>query len=128
MNSPSSERGDAQMPNARPYPSIDIPEVINRNSAARDIVAGFATASPTLSPAWQAIQTALADARDLAAAVARLSAELAAARLNHANAVAAMRATISAARDGETDPLYYLRDELRAAQNAAEARARGNRG
>jgi hypothetical protein len=128
MNSPSSERGDAQMPNARPYPSIDIPEVINRNSAARDIVAGFATASPTLSPAWQAIQTALADARDLAAAVARLSAELAAARLNHANAVAAMRATISAARDGETDPLYYLRDELRAAQNAAEARARGNHG
>ena len=128
MNSSSSERGGAQMPNARPYPSIDIPEVINRNSAARDIVAGFATADPTLSPAWQAIQTALADARDLAAAVARLSAELAAARLGHANAVAAMRATISAARDGETDPLYYLRDELQAAQNAAEARARGNRG
>ena len=128
MNSSSNERGDAQMPNARPYSSIDIPEVINRNSAARDIVAGFATASPTLSPAWQAIQTALADARDLAAAVARLSAELAAARLGHANALAAMRATIGAARDGEADPLYYLRDETQAAQDTAEARARGNRG
>jgi len=128
MNSSSTERGDAQMPNARPHSSIDIPEVINRNSAARDIVAGFATAAPTLSPAWQVIQTALADARDLAAEVTRLSAELAAARLDHQNALAAMRATIGAQRDGETDPLYYLRDELQAAQNAAEARARGNRG
>jgi hypothetical protein len=128
MNSSPTERGDAQMPNARPYPSIDIPEVINRNSAARDIVAGFATASPTLSPAWQAIQAALADARDLAAEVARLSAELAAAHLDHANALAAMRAAIGAQRDGESDPLYYLRDELEAAQNAAEARARVNRG
>ena len=116
------------MPNARPYSSIDIPEVINRNSAARDIVAGFATATPTLSPAWQTIETALADARDLAAEVARLSAELAAARLGHANALAAMRATIGAQRDGEADPLYYLRDELRAAQNASEARERGNHG
>ena len=114
MNSSSSERGGAQMPNARPYSSIDIPEVINRNSAARNIVAGFATAAPTLSPAWQAIQTALADARDLAAEVARLSAELAAARLDRANALAAMRAAIARTRDGEADPLYYLRDELNA--------------
>ena len=105
MNSSSSERGGAQMPNARPYSSIDIPEVINRNSAARDIVAGFATATPTLSPAWRTIATALADARDLAAEVARLSAELAAARLGRANALAAMRAAIGAQRDGEADPL-----------------------
>jgi hypothetical protein len=115
------------MPNTRPYSSIDIPEVMNRNSAARDIVAGFATATPTLSPAWQAIEITLADARDLAAEVARLSAELAAARLGRANALAAMRAAIGAQRDGETDPLSYLGDELRAAQNAAEARRRGNR-
>jgi len=128
MNSSSTERGGAQMPNARPYSSIDIPEVMNRNSAARDIVAGFATAAPTLSSAWQVIQTALADARDLAAEVARLSAEVATARLDHANALAAMRATVGAHRDGETDPLYYLRDALQAAQNAAEARAKGNRG
>ena len=128
MNSLSSERGGAQMPNARPYSSIDIPEVINRNSAARDIVAGFATAAPTLSPAWQTVTTALADALDLAVEVARLSADLAAARLAHANALAAMRATLTADSDGEIDPLYYLRDELHAAQNATEARGRRNRG
>jgi hypothetical protein len=128
MNSTSSERGGAKMPNARPYSRIEIPEVMNRNSAARDIVAGFAAATPTLSPAWQTLATALADALDLAAEVARLSAELAAARLAHANALAAMRATLAAQSDGETDPLYYLRDELQAAQNAAEARTRGNHG
>lgn len=128
MNSSPSERGGVQMPNARPYSTIDIPEVINRNSAARDIVAGFATADPTLSPAWQAIQTALADARGLAAEVVRLSADLTAARLGHANALAAMRATLVAQSDGETDPLYYLRDELHAAQNASQTRGRGSRG
>ena len=110
MNSSSSERGGAQMPNARLYSSIDIPEVINRNSAARDIVAGFATAAPTLSPAWRAIQTALADARDLAAELARLSGELAAARLDRANAVAAMRATLAAdARRGTRPPVLPAR-------------------
>ena len=128
MNSSSTERGDAQMPNARPYSSIDIPEVINRNSAARDIVAGFTTATPTLLPVWQTVATALADARDLVAEVTRLSTELAAARLGRANALAAMRAAIGAQRDGETDPLSYLRDELRAAQNASGARGRGNHG
>ena len=128
MNSSPSERGDAQMPNARPYFSIDIPEVINRNSAARDIIAGFAIATPTLSPAWRTVATALADARDLAAEVARLSADLAAARLGRANALAAMRAAIGAQRDGEADPLSYLRDELRAAQNASGSREKGNHG
>ena len=125
MNSSSSERGGAQMPNARPYPTLNLPEVINRNSAAREIVTGFATAAPTLAPMWQAIETALADARDLATEVAQLSAELAAARLGRANALAAMRAAIGAQRDGETDPLCYVRDELRAAQKGARAPRRG---
>ena len=74
---------------------------------------------------WRHIETALADSRDLAAEVARLSAELAAARLDRANAIAAMRAAIGAQRDGEPDPLYYLRDELQASQNAAEDARRG---
>ena len=128
MNSTSNERGGVQMPSARTYPIIDIPEVINHNSAARDIVAGFAAATPTLSPAWQTVATALADALDLAAEVARLSADLATARLDYANALAAMRATLAAQSDGETDPLYYLRDELQAAQNASQTRIGGNRG
>jgi hypothetical protein len=114
------------MTNTVPYSTVNIPEAMNRNHAARDIVSGFARATPTLSPAWEHIQAALADARDLATEVARLAAELAAARLGHANALAAMRATIGAQRDGEPDPLYYLRDELRASQSAAERHTGGN--
>jgi len=110
------------MPKSVPYSAIDIPDVMSRNQAARDVVSGFASATPTLSVAWQHIDAALTDARDLAAEVTRLSVELAAARLWHANSLAAMRATIGAQRDGEPDPLYYLRDELRASQSAAEAR------
>ena len=115
------------MTNAAPYSAIDIPEAMNRNHAAHDIVSGFAEATPTLAPAWEHIQAALSDARDLATEVARLAAELEATRLRHANAVAAMRATIAAQRDGESDPLYYLRDELNSPQSAPEARRGGNR-
>ena len=114
------------MTNTVPYSNVSIPEVMNRNHAAQDIVSGFASATPTLSPAWQYVQTALADTRDLATEVTRLAAELAAARLSHANALAAMRATIGAQRDGEPDPLYYLRDELNAPQVVSQARPRGN--
>lgn len=110
------------MPNSAPYPEIDIPTIKNRNQAARDIVSGFAGATPTLSAAWQHIGAALADARDLITEVSRLSAELAAARLWHANAIAAMRATIGAQRDGEP---YYIRDELNELQNRSETRGRG---
>jgi hypothetical protein len=99
---------------------------MSRNQAVCDIVTGFASATPTLSTAWQRIEAALADARDLATEVTRLSAELAAARLSHANALAAMRATIGAQRDGEPDPLYYIRDELGAPQNVSEARGGGD--
>jgi hypothetical protein len=113
------------MPNNTPRSAIDIPEVMSRNQAARDIVAGFASAMPTLSVAWQHLQAALADTRDLVAEVIRLRAELTAVRLWRANALAAMRATIGAQRDGEPDPLYYIRDELSGSQNLCEAREGG---
>ena len=106
------------MSKSAPHSAIDILEVLSRNLAARDIVSGFANAMPTLSVAWHHLQAALADTRDLATAVTRLSAE----RLRHANALAAMRATIGAQRDGQPDPLYYVRDELSAPQNLSEAR------
>jgi hypothetical protein len=109
------------------YSAIDLPEIMSRNQAARDIVTGFASATPTLSTAWQRVEAALADAQDLASEVTRLSAELAAARLWHANALAAMRATIGAQRDGEPDPLYYIRDELSAPQNVSKPRGGGDR-
>lgn len=96
---------------------MDVSDVMSRNQVARDIVSGFASATPTLSAAWDHIRAALADVRDLATEVTRLSAELTLMRLWHANALAAMRATIGAQRDGEPDPLYYIRDELNAPQN-----------
>jgi hypothetical protein len=114
------------VPNNAPYSAIDMSEVMSRNQIARDIVSGFASATPTLSAAWDHIRVALADARDLATEATQLSAELAVARLWHANALAAMRATIGAQRDGEPDPLYYIRDELNAPQNLSGAR-RGRR-
>jgi len=114
------------VPNNAPYSAIDMSEVMSRNQVARDIVSGFASAAPTLSAAWEHIRAALADARDLATEVTRLSAELAVARLWHANALAAMRATIGAQRDGEPDPLYYIRDELSAPQNLAGTRRGGD--
>jgi hypothetical protein len=116
------------MQSAAPYSNVNIPEVMTRNSAARDIVAGFASAAPALSVMWRHIETALADSRDLASEVARLSDELSAARLGRANALAAIRATLGAHSDGEADPLSYLRDELQAAQNSPAAGGRGNRG
>lgn len=114
------------MTNTVPYSTVNIPEAMNRNRAAQDIVSGFASATPTLGPAWLHIETALADARDLATEVARLAAELAAMRLAYAYALAAMRATIGAQHDGEADPLYYIRDELQAAQDASQAPTGGS--
>jgi hypothetical protein len=111
-----------------PYSTVNIPEVMTRNSAARDMVTGFATALPALAAMWQYIQTALADVGDLTAEVTRLSAAVQDVRLDRANAFAAMRATIAAERDGETDPLSYLRDELKAARGDPAARAGGKRG
>ena len=48
----------------------------------------------------------------LRAEITRLTAALAAARLESANHLAAIRAALGAAADGESDPLAYLRDEL----------------
>jgi hypothetical protein len=103
---------------------MNIPEITARNEAARDIVAGFASATPTLSVAWRTVGAALADCAALAADIAPLAAELADARMDRANLLAAMRATIAAEADGETDPLYYLRDEL----DAWQARSVGRGG
>jgi hypothetical protein len=54
----------------------------------------------------------LREALELTETVARLSGELAAARLESANRLAAMRAALAADADGEPDPLAYLRDEI----------------
>jgi hypothetical protein len=55
---------------------------------------------------------AYTDVTRLLAEVRRLRLALAVEHVEHANLLAAARATIAALRDGETDPLGYLRDEL----------------
>jgi hypothetical protein len=57
-------------------------------------------------------EVATRDVPALSAAVTRMSAELADARLDRANLLAAARAALAAHDEGEPDPLFYLRDEL----------------
>lgn len=99
-------------------------EITTRNDIARDIIAGFASAAPTLAGVFGFIDSALADVPAVLAELQRTRAELDAVRLDRANLLAAMRATIGAHADGEADPLYYLRDELEAHQE----RSQGHRG
>ena len=102
------------MPNTWPDSSIDPQEAVNRNNTARQIIAGFSAAAPTLADIWQQLEAALADVPILSAEITRLRDELASTRLDRANLVAVARAVISAHLDGEPDPLSYLRDELQA--------------
>jgi hypothetical protein len=100
--------------------------VYARNDAARRMVAGFAAATPTLSPLWRQLDRALADVPALGSVIAQLTAELAGARLDRANLIAAMRAALAAHVAGESDPLSYLRDELAERQLSTET-PRGDR-
>ena len=111
------------MPNTHPNPDFDLQQISTRNTHARHIVAGCASALLTLAGMWHELDDALTDAATLAAQITRLSADLERTRLEAANLRAAMRATLAAYADGETDPLWYLRDEL----NAHETRSAGSR-
>jgi len=116
------------MTNTNPKPDINLAQISTRNTHARHIVLGCASALPALAAMWQELDDALSDAVLLSALVARLSAqvsrlsdEIGRARLDRANLRAAMRATLAAHADGEPDPLWYLRDELDAPQSAPGA-------
>ena len=69
-----------------------------------------------------AMWTALADVPILLAEIDRLSQLLARTRTDVANLLAAARATLAADRDGEADPLFYLRDEVTAQQATPDQR------
>jgi hypothetical protein len=114
------------MTNPRSYSRIDNEEIAARNQAARHMIAGFSAEMPALADFWRHLDTALTDNLALSVEVTRLSAELFTTRLDRANLLAAIRATLAADADGETDPLYYLRDELNASQNTPETRGGGN--
>jgi hypothetical protein len=60
----------------------------------------------------QLIGPLTADTRALLTEVTRLHDALRVARLESADRLAAMQAAIHATRDGEADPLAYLRDEM----------------
>ncbi|WP_329426934.1 hypothetical protein OG339_42555 [Streptosporangium sp. NBC_01495] len=100
------------MPHTHPYPDRDLQEVITRNRTARQILTAFFTADLFPSGMRKLVETAMDDTLKLAAEVVRLRANLATARHKRANLIAAARATLAAHHDGETDPLWYLRDEL----------------
>jgi len=104
--------------------SISLSDAYARNDNARRMVAGFTAAMPALAGAWQQIDRALADVPAMGAHISRLSADLAATRLDRANLLAAMRAALGAHADGETDPLSYLRDELDAPDAGAAGHGR----
>ncbi|WP_433326542.1 hypothetical protein [Spirillospora sp. CA-294931] len=98
-----------------PQPTrINVQEVRNRSLAAREIVSALSDAMPTIADLWLRINAALSDTPALTAEIKRLVIELAKARRDLANLVAAARATLNADQDAESDPLYYVRDELRA--------------
>ena len=59
-----------------------------------------------------AIWTAVADIPVMLTEIGRLSQLLTHARWDFANLLAAARATLDAERDGEPDPLSYLRDQV----------------
>ena len=115
------------MTHPSPNTEIDLQQINARNDQARHIVAGCASAMAILADLWRPVDDALSDAVLLSALVARLSAqvsrlsdEIGRARLDRANLRAAMRAALAAHADGEADPLWYLRDELYAAESAAD--------
>jgi hypothetical protein len=59
-----------------------------------------------------ALWATAADVPILIAEIDRLRSLLALSRVYSANLLAAARATLAAERDGEQEPLFYLRDEL----------------
>jgi hypothetical protein len=112
MNRPDNQRMWCPVPNPLPHVEINLQEIATRNDLARQIIAGFSTAFPSLADIWPYLDDALNDVRMLTAEVKRLSDKVQSARLDRANLLAAARATLAADRDDEPDPLSYLRDEL----------------
>ena len=92
------------MSNTNPEPDIDFAQISTRNTHARHIVVGCASALPALAAMWQELDDALADTVALAAHVSRLSAERDRARLERANLRAAMQRYARRARRRRARP------------------------
>jgi hypothetical protein len=98
------------------YPDIDLQEVASTYdqaiTAARQH--GLSAKMWLRTPAGRKTSSALALIPVLASQLKRIRDHLARTLTDLGNLTAAARATLGAQRDGETDPLYYLRDELQA--------------
>jgi hypothetical protein len=101
-----------------PESAINLYAVYARNDNASRIITGFMAAMPAVSEMWQQVDRALADVPAMGSVIARLTAELAGARMDNANLLAAMRAAIGAHADGEPDPFWYIRDAIENAGGA----------
>lgn len=99
------------MPDNFPASPNPVPEV-TRAKIARHL--GAAASAAFVAHIWPQVAAAFAEAPALLTEIDSLRATLAGARLDRANLAAAALAAISAYHDGDLDPLYYLRDELRA--------------
>lgn len=84
-----------------PGPLVDV-RTVREHFRAADMTHNF-----------DALWIAVADIPILLAEIDRVNSLLRLARILHANLAAAGYATIAADRDGEDDPLWYIRDELR---------------
>jgi hypothetical protein len=102
------------MTHRHPYPHTDLQEVAHRNTTAAQLLTALTRDPLPLLPVWAHVIAALDDIEALINEVTGLRAELASVRHRRANLLAAIRATLAAGRDGDDDPLYYVRDELHA--------------
>jgi hypothetical protein len=100
----------------------DLHQITARHQLAQDLTQAAAADHP--ADIWQHLLAAFADIPALTAQISHLRADLAGARLQHANLAAAALAAIAAHDEGETDPLCYLRDELRAQGHDVSSRGR----
>jgi hypothetical protein len=101
----------------------DPPDAAVRIRIARFLIERFAV--QFTADIWNILDAAFSDTPALSAEITRLRAELAGARLDRANLAAAGLAAIAAHHNGEPDPLWYLRDELRAQGYDTSHRGRG---
>jgi hypothetical protein len=95
--------------------------IVERYTVAKDAALAVAVAvGPDAESRSELVLAALVALMDSAGDVPVLLRSLRAARLRAANLAAAGRATLAAERDGEPDPLYYLRDQLEHDPDAGE--------
>jgi hypothetical protein len=116
LTQPSYQRTQEVINTTIPCPR---PSVVVQAARRRHVTATSALRSCVLARAWSHTRTGRATTDALAAIptlcdeIDRLTAVLDLARRHHQDLTAAARASLTAATDGELDPLYYLRDELR---------------